>query len=109
MSDQQKQERLAEPARALRQEYDETLRLARATAAHALRVGELLREARALVPHREWGKWIHGNFPGDLRTAQEWMLLIACAARRSAGRACLGSGRLGCGRPIRRTDRQSRP
>lgn len=65
-------ERLEAIGRELRQEYDETLRLARATAAHALRVGELLREARVLVPHGERGKWVKEHFPGDIRTEQEW-------------------------------------
>jgi hypothetical protein len=45
----------------------------RAGLVHAIRAGELLIEARALVPHGEWLPWLAGNFAGSERTAQGYM------------------------------------
>jgi hypothetical protein len=49
----------------------------RTTLNHAIRAGELLREARALVPHGGWLPWLEANFAGSERTAQNYMRLAA--------------------------------
>ena len=46
---------------------------------HVVRVGKLLKQAKALVPHGEWKFWVNENFKGSMRTAQEYMLVAANA------------------------------
>ncbi len=41
----------------------------------AIRIGELLNEAKALVPHGAWLPWLSEHFRGSERTAQAWMQL----------------------------------
>jgi hypothetical protein len=47
--------------------------------AHAVRVGELLREAKAACKHGTWLPWLEGNFPESRRSAQAYMRLAANA------------------------------
>ena len=42
---------------------------------HAIRAGELLAEAKALVGHGHWLDRVDANFPASLRTAQDYMKL----------------------------------
>ena len=42
---------------------------------HALRVGELLIEAKGEVQHGQWLPWLEANFPGSIRSAQCYMRL----------------------------------
>jgi len=44
---------------------------------HAFRAGELLIEAKALVPHGGWLRWLEENFAGSERTAQGYMQLAS--------------------------------
>ena len=44
---------------------------------HAIRAGELLTEAKALVRHGDWLPWLEANFPGSDRTARNYMRLAA--------------------------------
>lgn len=44
---------------------------------HAVRAGELLIEAKALVRHGEWLPWLATNFAASERTAQNYMRLAA--------------------------------
>jgi hypothetical protein len=41
--------------------------------AHALRAGELLLQAKRVVGHGGWGRWLAENFEGSERTAQLYM------------------------------------
>ena len=47
----------------------------RTSVAHAIRAGELLVEAKALVPHGHWLDWVDANFIASRRTAQHYMKL----------------------------------
>lgn len=42
---------------------------------HAIRAGELLIEAKELVPHGAWQRWLSEHFRGSERTAQGYMQL----------------------------------
>jgi Protein of unknown function (DUF3102) len=43
--------------------------------AHAINAGELLRDAKASVPHGQWADWLKGNTALSERTAQRYMQL----------------------------------
>jgi hypothetical protein len=58
---------------------------ARDAVSHAIRVGELLTEAKSLVKHGEWLPWLAANFPGSERTAQTWMRLASNSAAVAGG------------------------
>ena len=45
----------------------------RTTLAHAVRAGELLAEAKAVVGHGGWLPWLETNFTGSERTARNYM------------------------------------
>jgi hypothetical protein len=53
---------------------------------HAIRVGEVLIEAKSRARHGEWLPWLEANFPGSPRSAQGYMQLAANSedARRVA-------------------------
>lgn len=48
---------------------------ARSAVEHALEAGRLLTEAKALIDHGGWGRWLEDNFEGSARTARAWMQL----------------------------------
>ena len=50
---------------------------ARRTLAHALEAGRLLSEAKALLPHGEWGPWLKRECDIPARTATHYMRLHA--------------------------------
>ena len=39
----------------------------------AIEIGELLETEKAKISHGEWSKWVGGNLPFDIRTAQRYM------------------------------------
>lgn len=47
----------------------------RAALGHAIRVGDLLIEAKALIAHGAWLPWLSAHFRGSARTARAWMQL----------------------------------
>lgn len=47
----------------------------RSAVGHAIRAGELLREAKGAVAHGGWLPWLKANFNGSVRTAQNYMRL----------------------------------
>jgi len=54
------------------------------TLAHAIRAGELLQEAKALVRHGEWLSWLAAHFEGSVRTAQAYMRVATHRAELEA-------------------------
>lgn len=56
-------------------EYDAAASSAKTALAHAAACGAMLTEAKAEVPHGQWGDWLEANFRGSDRTAREWMRL----------------------------------
>jgi hypothetical protein len=64
---------------------------------HALEVGRLLIEAKARLPHGQWGRWLHENVYIAERTVREYMQL-ARAHRARAGHG----GRFSRGAPAAR-------
>jgi hypothetical protein len=64
----------------------------RTSVAHAIRAGELLLEAKALVGHGHWLNWVDANFPASRRTAENYMKL-AKHPQDSQRVAHLGVGR----------------
>jgi hypothetical protein len=59
----------------IRSEHQAAKIAARKTLEHALRAGELLLEAKALVGHGHWGDWLHDHCDVSERTAQGYMRL----------------------------------
>jgi hypothetical protein len=59
----------------IRSEYEKARQSARASIEHALRVGELLLEAKVLVQHGEWSGWLQRNCDLSERMAQGYMRL----------------------------------
>jgi hypothetical protein len=59
----------------IRNEHAQAATAARTAIGHAMRCGQLLAEAKAAVPHGEWGGWLDENFPSSRRTAQGYMRL----------------------------------
>ncbi len=44
--------------------------------AQAIEIGRRLKEAKALIPYGEWGKWLEASVNYSQRTAQRFMLLF---------------------------------
>ena len=65
--------RLNEIAETVKAEHAEIEIAMRESLARAVKVGELLTEAKALVKHGEWGQWITDNCQFSERTAQNYM------------------------------------
>jgi hypothetical protein len=65
--------RLHEIAETVKAEHAEIEIAMRESLARAVKVGELLTEAKQLVKHGEWGKWITDNCQFSERTAQNYM------------------------------------
>src|SRR6266576_461024 len=65
--------RLATLAEELDAEHHACEAALKTTLAHAIRAGELLHEAKALVRHGEWLPWLQAHFAGSERTAQNYM------------------------------------
>ena len=55
----------------------EAERLAVGALVKARESGEALRAAKEQLPHGEWGRWLHENFSGSVRTAQTYMQIAA--------------------------------
>lgn len=68
-------EKLAELAGAVNAEHRRCETAIRESLAHALKAGELLIEAKKLLPHGEWAGWLVGNCEFSERTAQAYMRL----------------------------------
>ena len=67
--------RLDELRAEIDREHEAAVAAFRASVAHAIRAGELLAEAKALVGHGHWLNWVDANFPASRRTAQDYMYL----------------------------------
>jgi hypothetical protein len=59
----------------IKAEHEKACMAARATVEHAIRVGELLIEAKQLVQHGYWGDWLHMHCDLSERSAQSYMRL----------------------------------
>lgn len=59
----------------LREEVVEAERQYQSAVQHAIRAGELLNEARDLVPHGSWSTWLAANFDGTAGVANTYMRL----------------------------------
>src|SRR4051794_22236732 len=60
------------------EQNEQAVRLAQqGTLKYAIRLGELLTEAKSLMKHGEWLPWLEDSFPGDPRTAQRYLALAA--------------------------------
>jgi phage N-6-adenine-methyltransferase len=62
-------------AEAIEREHQAATRAARASIEHAIRCGELLLQAKALVAHGEWLPWIKSNLSFGPRQAQKYCRL----------------------------------
>ncbi len=75
-------------ASAINTEHRKAQECAQAAIDHAYEAGRLLVEAKATVPHGEWGAWLAANFEGSDRTARGYMRLAnnweAIAAKRQS-------------------------
>lgn len=69
--------RLAEIAATVQAEHTATMGALRESMAHAVNIGALLTEAKQLVKHGDWGKWIMDNCQFSERTAQNYMRVYA--------------------------------
>jgi len=69
--------RLAEIAATVQIEHNATMGALRESMAHAVNIGALLTEAKQLVKHGDWGKWIMDNCQFSERTAQNYMRVYA--------------------------------
>lgn len=56
-------------------EHDAAERDVRSAVEHAVRAGQLLTEAKASLPHGEWGKWLSENFAFSQQWAAGYMRL----------------------------------
>jgi hypothetical protein len=70
-----KVDRLAELARQINADHEEAVGLVGEAAGTVARCGELLLEARKLVPPGQWHKWLKDNTKVTVRCAQKWMQL----------------------------------
>jgi hypothetical protein len=68
-------ERLDTLARQINEEHRAFLTTFRKTLEHAIKVGELLTQAKEQCPYGKWLPWLEGNFEGAARTAQDYMRL----------------------------------
>ncbi len=68
-------ERLADLASAINEEHRcfQGASGAASFAAHAIKAGELLIEAKARCPHGTWQAWLEENFEGPVGIAQAYM------------------------------------
>lgn len=62
-------------ASAINTEHRKAQECAQAAIDHAYEAGRLLVEAKATVPHGDWGAWLAANFEGSERTARGYMRL----------------------------------
>lgn len=67
--------RLAEIAEDLHSELVEAESQYQSAIGHALRAGELLVEAKSLVPRGSWGRWLAANFEGSQTVAHTYIRL----------------------------------
>jgi len=67
--------RLDELRAGIDRELEAAVAAFRTSVAHAIRAGELLAEAKALVGHGHWLDWVNANCLASLRTAQDYMYL----------------------------------
>ncbi len=78
---------VADLAPAIRAEHEAAQTSARQAVAHAIRAGELLLQAKAALPHGEFGPWLTANVEFSERTAQGYMRLAReCADPTKAQR-----------------------
>lgn len=66
---------LVDTATEIRTEHEAAQRCASEAVAHAIRAGELLLEAKAALPHGEFGAWLAANVECSARTAQGYIRL----------------------------------
>jgi Protein of unknown function (DUF3102) len=87
-------ERLKEIKQELAAEHKQILLAFKVTLDHAIRIGELLHDAKALVTYGEWKSWVEDNCKFSYRTAAAYMRVAEHqAAVKSAG-ACTLEGAL---------------
>jgi hypothetical protein len=65
--------RLATLAADINREHAACATALQTTLRHAIRAGELLAEAKALLPHGQWLPWLEAHFAGSERSAQAYM------------------------------------
>ncbi len=76
-------------ASSIRAEHEAAQAAALSAVAHAIRAGELLIEAKAALPHGEFGAWLAVNVSFSERTAQGYMKLARLSAEKRNGVADL--------------------
>jgi hypothetical protein len=76
--------RLATLAADINREHAACATALQTTLQHAIRAGELLAEAKALLPHGGWLPWLEANFQGSVRSAQAYMRVAARRAELAA-------------------------
>lgn len=70
-----KMESVEQIAAAIKGDVREMNRTARTALLHAIRVGLLLKRAKGMIEHGQWGVWVVGNLDFSERTAQAYMRL----------------------------------
>ena len=71
--------------------------------AKATRIGELLKQNKATIPHGEWEKWVQASLPFTSRTASEYMWVASHKEEYSKATTIAGL------RATSRTERQEKP